>query len=297
MRWSSSRFRMLVAFDMMIAFEGKNNHFSQIFILKLSYLFFLFLCGLKTNPKMLKTIKAVAVLLLTILTIYFAGCGKPEDPDPGGNNSGQNDSVIDDSVILPVHDGVDLGLPSGTLWATCNVGADVPEGFGDFFAWGEVMPKDYYGWKNYQYGSVVNDRFQITKYCSDSCCGLNGFVDKLVVLELDDDAATVNWGEGWRMPTKEDWEELWQKTTSEWTSMNGVGGLLLTGWNGNSIFLPATGFRLDGELIGPGLGIYWSRSLHTGFPERGWSFHFDWESSHVCGTFERNRGQVVRAVR
>lgn len=136
----------------------------------------------------------------------------------------------------------------------------------------------------------------MTKYCTDSCYGLDGFVDNLTILEPNDDAATVNWGVDWRMPTKEEWEELYQKTTWTWTDINGVKGRLLTGTNGNNLFLPATGFRLDGELICLGLGIYWSSTLHSHFPERGWSYHFDWESSHVCGTYERSRGQVVRPV-
>ena len=137
----------------------------------------------------------------------------------------------------------------------------------------------------------------MTKYCTDSSWGLNGFVDNLTVLESADDAATANWGEDWRMATKEEWEELYQNTTYTWTDLNGVKGRLHTGSNGNSIFLPATGFYLDSEAICPGLGIYWSNTLHTGCPERGWSFHFDWESCHVCGTYERCRGQAVRAVR
>ena len=98
------------------------------------------------------------------------------------------------------------------------------------------------------------------------------------------------------MATKEEWEELFQKTTCVWTTQNGVEGRLMTGTNGNTIFLPVTGFRLDDMFIGPSLGIYWSSSLHEGFPERGWSFHFDADQCHVCGTYERSRGQIVRAV-
>lgn len=240
-----------------------------------------------------KFTKAIAVLMLMML--YTVSCTKPDEPNNNGN--GQNDSIVDDSVILSGHDYIDLGLPSGTLWATCNVGATHPEDFGDYFAWGETTPKEVYDWKSYKYGNCTFERFEMTKYCTDSCWGLNGFVDNLIILELVDDAATSNWGADWRMATKEEWEELYRKTTCTWTTQNGVNGRLLTGCNGNSIFLPAAGFRLDGELIGPSLGIYWSSSLHTGFPERGWSFHYDLDECHVCGTYERCRGQVVRAVR
>ena len=226
---------------------------------------------------------------LMLMMVFAVGCDKPDEPSNGGNNE-SNDTLVEYAYV-------DLGLPSGTLWATCNVGANNPEEIGDYFAWGETMPKEVYAWSSYKYGDMVNGFFAMTQYCTDSCCGLDGFVDNLTVLEPNDDAATANWGADWRMPTKEEWKELFLKTTCTWTTQNGVDGRLLVGVNGNSIFLPATGFRLDGELIGPGLGIYWSSSLHTDFNERGWSFHFEGENCHVCGTYERNRGQVVRAVR
>ena len=233
---------------------------------------------------------------VVLIAVFAVSCTKPDEPNNGGSDD-QNDSIVDDNVIVDVHDYVDLGLPSGTLWAACNVGATNPEDFGDYFAWGETMPKDIYDWKSYQYGNCTFDRFEMTKYCTDSCWGLDGFVDNLTVLEPADDAATANWGADWRMATKEEWEELYRKTTCTWTTQNGVNGRLLIGCNGNSIFLPAAGFRLDGALLCPSLGIYWSSTLHTGFPERGWSFHYDLDECHVCGTYERCRGQVIRAVR
>ena len=232
---------------------------------------------------------AKAILPLLLMMVFGVSCNKPDEPDNGGNN-GNNNTLVE-------HEFVDLGLPSGTLWATCNVGADSPEDIGDYFAWGETTPKDIYDWSNYRYGGMANGLFAMTKYCTDSCYGFNGFVDNMTILESADDAATANWGGDWRMPTKEEWKELYLKTTCTWITQNGVDGRLFTSWNGNSLFLPATGFRLEGKLIGLGLGIYWSSSLHTDFNERGWSFHFEGENCHVCGTYERNRGQVVRAVR
>lgn len=230
-----------------------------------------------------------SIIATILLMMFFAvSCNKPNDPNNGGNN-GSNDTVME-------HAYVDLDLPSGTLWATCNLGANAPEECGDYFAWGETEPKEVYDWNTYKYGGIVNELFAMNKYCTNSFCGLNGFVDNLTVLETADDAATANWGVDWRMPTKEEWKELFLKTTCVWTTQNGVDGRLLTGENGNSIFLPATGFRIDNELIGPGLGIYWSSSLHADFNERGWSFHFEGENCHVCGTYERSRGHVVRAV-
>lgn len=241
----------------------------------------------------MKSVCKMAMALL-LLMAFSVGCTKQDEPNHSENGDG-NDTVVGTNDV--VHDYVDLGLPRGTLWATCNVGADSPEEIGGYFAWGEIVPKEFYGWKNYRYGNCVDNRFEMTKYCTDSCWGLFGFVDSLIVLEPIDDAAMANWGNDWRMPTKEEWEELYLKTTWVWTTRNGVNGRLLTSWNGNSMFLPATGFYLDSEVICPGLGIYWSSTLHSHFPERGWSYHFDWESSHVCGTYERSRGQCVRAVR
>ena len=238
--------------------------------------------------KALVFIKNRAALLLTVVAILIAGCTPEEEPINGGNNS--NDSIEDCAYV-------DLGLPSGTLWAVCNVGADSPEDCGDYFAWGETVTKEFYDWKSYSYSAYGDGYYVLTKYCTDSYWGLNGFVDSLTVLEQVDDAVRANWGDDWRMPTKEDYGELFQNTTYVWTTQNGVEGRLLTGSNGNSIFMPATGFRMDGELLCPGLGLYWSSSLQTGSQMSAWSFHFDYEECHVCGTYERSRGQCVRAVR
>ena len=94
------------------------------------------------------------------------------------------------------HEWVDLGLPSGTLWATCNVGANAPEEYGDHFAWGETSPKDVYNWSTYQWcnGSM----FTLTKYNTESSLGM---VDNKTELDPEDDAAYVNWGPSWRTPT------------------------------------------------------------------------------------------------
>lgn len=236
--------------------------------------------------------KTLSTFMLMVLVSFVAGCTKPDEPNNGGNsgNDGNNDTLV-------VHEFVDLGLPSGTLWATCNIGANNPEDCGDYFAWGETEPKEVYDWKSYRYGNLVYDHFELTKYCTDSSYGLNGFVDNLVVLETVDDAAAANWGMEWRMPTKEEWKELYMKTTGTHTVQNGVSGWLFNASNGNSLFLPAAGFCIDDGPICTGLGTYWSSSLHTEYLDRGWSFHFDSDECHVCGTYERSRGQVVRAVR
>lgn len=139
---------------------------------------------------------------------------------------------------------VDLGLPSGLLWATRNIGANRPEGYGDYFAWGETEGKNTYGVENYKFAAEGSDLLhpQLTKYCNNPIYGYNGFTDDLTILLPEDDAATANWGNGWRMPTKTEWEELFNNTMLTWTNQKDVHGILCTAKNGNSIFLPSAGF-------------------------------------------------------
>ncbi len=220
---------------------------------------------------------------LMIASILVVGCNKPDDPNNGGGNE------------VNGHEYVDLGLPSGILWATCNVGADTPEGYGDYFAWGETAPKELYDWKSYRYGNFRHDRYELSKYCTDSCCGLDSFVDGKSVLEPADDAANANWGAEWRTPTIEEWEELFLNTMGEWTTLNGVKGWQITASNGKELFLPATGYYWE-DVFNADLGLYWSASVNKEFPYRSWGFHFNCDSSHLCGSSDRNRGQSVRAV-
>ena len=183
-------------------------------------------------------------------------------------------------------DYVDLGLPSGLLWATCNVGAYTPEEYGDYFAWGETQPKDTYNWSTYQY--CMGSSSTLTKYCSNSSYGYNGFTDDLPTLLPEDDAATANWGPDWRMPTKEEWQELYSNTTVTWTTQNGVNGRLFTAANGNSLFLPAAGYRDDSDLNYAGSwGLYWSSSLNAGSPYGAWDFYF---GSDFYGMYYDYRG-------
>lgn len=211
--------------------------------------------------------KAIAALLIMI--VFAVGCTNPEVPKNNGIESFSSDSNDDGMVdtTQPSYDYIDLGLPSGTLWATFNVGANVPEEYGDFFAWGETAPKATYSWSNYKHcdfseGEGWNAQ---TKYCNNSFFGYNGFTDQLTVLQSDDDAATVNWGNDWCMPTVDQWQELVENTECVWEPRNGVDGRLFTAQNGASLFLPAAGFRWDDEIhyTGNGCGNYWSSSLST----------------------------------
>ncbi len=161
------------------------------------------------------------------------------------------------------HEYVDLGLPSGTLWATCNVGANSPEEYGDYFAWGETTGyksgKTYFNWSSYKWCN--GSKNTLTKYCNSSEYGK---VDNKIQLESTDDAATVNWGSGWCTPSLEQQQELCWYTDCEWTTINGVYGHKITSkTNGNSIFLPITGYFNETGLVYTNIGIYWSSSCCT----------------------------------
>ena len=193
------------------------------------------------------------------------------------------------------HTFVDLGLPSGTLWATCNVGASAPEDYGDYFAWGETVPKEFYKWNTYKW--CKGSEHTLTKYCTDSSYGYNGFVDNKTELDPEDDAAYVNWGVSWRMPTFEQYQELYDICTSQRTTRNGVNGRLVTGPNGNTMFLPAAGYH-DVSLHDDGTCYYWSRTLLSSSPESSYEMNFVFVSgAHIYYHAYRRYGYPVRAVR
>ena len=175
---------------------------------------------------------------------------------------------------------IDLGLPSGTKWACCNVGASTPEGYGNYYAWGETQPKSVYNWDTYQYyqnGNVVNIGSDIagTQY----------------------DAATANWGAPWRMPSLTQIRELLERCTSTWTTQNGVNGRKFVGPNGGTIFLPAAGYRWGGELSNAGsLGFYWSSTLDESGPHYGCGLYF-LSGDAYWGDDDRYNGRSVRPVR
>ncbi|MCQ2208543.1 MAG: hypothetical protein MJZ02_10045, partial [Paludibacteraceae bacterium] len=173
------------------------------------------------------------------------------------------------------HDYVDLGLPSGTKWATYNVGATKPTEYGDYFAWGETKPKEDYSWNTYKWckGSSIS----MTKYCTGSDFGT---VDNKRVLEAEDDAATANWGSAWKMPTFDEIKELLEGCSWEWVedfNGTGVNGRLGTSKkNGATIFLPAAGNRFDSDLYSAGnVGFYWSSSLREDRPYCAYNLYFN----------------------
>ena len=205
------------------------------------------------------------------------------------------------NIILGImnenHEYVDLGLTSGTLWATMNVGASSPEDYGNYFAWGETEQKEYYGWNTYQW---CNGNWNtLTKYCCSSNYDYNGFVDNLSELDPENDAAAANWGSQWRMPSDEQLEELLSQCSWQWTTSNGVKGYKVTSkHNGATLFLPASGYYFCGELYSIGnIAYYWSRTLYTSRCYYAYYFWFHSSGTKNLDTGDRNTGFTVRAVR
>ena len=191
------------------------------------------------------------------------------------------------------HEYVDLGLPSGTLWATCNVGANSPEQYGDYFAWGETAPKEVYTWETYKWCNGTWD--SLTKYNFQNYYGT---VDNKKELEPADDAAQANWGLSWQMPTKAQQDELHEHCNWQWTTMNGVNGYLGTGPSGKTLFLPAAGYKDGTRIVSEGeFGYYWSHSLYYGMSLYAYNHLFFSGSSPGWDKQERSFGLSIRPVR
>ncbi|MBQ0030457.1 MAG: hypothetical protein KBT32_08480 [Bacteroidales bacterium] len=194
-----------------------------------------------------------------------------------------------------IHTYVDLGLPSGTKWATCNVGATRPTEYGDYFAWGEAKTKKDYDWNTYKWckGSYNG----LTKYNISSDYGT---VDNKTVLDVEDDAATANMGEEWRIPTLDEYNELIKGCEWKWVENfngSGVNGMLCTSKkNYATIFFPAAGHRNDTDLSNAGCrGDYWLSSLYGILPNNSYALTFNdgyiaWDQN------DRYLGHCVRAV-
>ncbi|MBR3092624.1 MAG: DUF4114 domain-containing protein [Bacteroidaceae bacterium] len=200
---------------------------------------------------------------------------------------GYDPTVVDEQPQQPTTEtpegleAVDLGLPSGTKWANMNVGAESPEDYGGYYAWGETEEKDWYDWSTYI-------------HCDGSAGTCHDLGDDIAGTEYD--VAHVKWGGDWQMPTLDQLKELLDNTTSTWTTQNGVNGRLFTGTNGNSIFLPASGYRRDNYLGHWYNGYYWSSTRLPWYSDRAYELFFsslyaDWDDYG-----DRFYGQSVRPV-
>ena len=256
--------------------------------------------------------------IATIISI-MAGTEDGNDPEPGpGTEEPKTDPDLGKAPQGTV--AVDLGLPSGTLWANMNIGATSPTDYGKFFAWGETtgytsntsdgrkfnwasykwMTSGYSDWKGVSKYQVEDGQTEGCWYQANSFTLEYDFVgDGLSVLLPEDDAATANWEGDWRMPTYEDVVELKENTTQEWMTLAGVSGMKFTSkaeGNSNFIFLPAAGYRNDGSLYLQSTdGLYWSSSVSPSYSYYARFLYFNSGGAYT-GSSNRYGGQSVRAV-
>ena len=198
----------------------------------------------------------------------------------GGNDNGGDDDSGDNNFDtdgeISGHGYVDLGLPSGVKWATCNVGAETPTGFGDYFAWGETSPKAEYTYEN-------------SLTCGEQMSDVSG--------NAQYDAATANWGGSWKMPTREQMQELVDYCEWEWMQVNGVNGAKVTGPNGNCIFLPSAGDRRGSSLYDDGdYGYYWSSTPYGSILDGSAYYLIFFTGFEGVGYNSRNFGLTVRPI-
>ena len=221
----------------------------------------------------------------------------------GGVSFGNGEYFAISVGMSALVDAVDLGLPSGTLWASTNLGASNPQDAGAYFAWGETtgyVSDHTFDWAHYTYSG--SDERSLTKYNNSSYYGT---IDNLTVLETSDDPAYVLRGTDWCLPTTTQAQELVEKTDKEWTTVSGMTGWRFTSQtNGNSIFIPAAGYY-EGDVleVGPSQGegakgYYWLNGINTSMPPQARSFLFEKYSGegYWWNSSPRYRGQSVRPV-
>jgi hypothetical protein len=224
------------------------------------------------------------------VAIMCVGCEQNIPDDPNSNEKGENSTS---GVTQPTennHAYVDLGL--SVKWATCNVGASEPEEYGNYYAWGEITSKSTYSWDNYkwseyEYWDGIRDVI-FTKYSNE--------LDYKYFLDKEDDVASVNWGGKWRMPTRNEQQELINKCSWTWKTKNDINGFEVKGPNGNTIFLPAAGYiRESYNYDITTCGKYWSSVLTPGFSFNSYALVFG-ENAISIGGLERRYGCTVRPV-
>lgn len=244
-----------------------------------------------------------AAMLLLGLSIVMVSCEKeylePNETFSSTHDAANKPLTRDGGHVMTdprTHMYVDLGLPSGLLWATMNIGANYPEDCGESFAWGETSVKSDYTWGTYSYCDGGFDK--LTKY---NVWNDYGTIDNKIILDKTDDVAYIKWGDNWRMPTDAEWKELMNSEycTWTWTKNGGVNGYKVTSNSIEaSIFLPAAGYRLGVGIDNPGntmCGEYWSSSLVQSDPNLAWYVYFFSNQANMGG-YDRYHAAHVRAV-
>ena len=262
--------------------------------------------------KMERIMKKIIYLLISLSLVAFVSCSDDKENEQSGPGNVPENSfwILSSSVKERGHSYVDLGLPSGTKWAACNVGAAVPQDYGYYYAWGETTTKEVYNWETYRF--TTDGGSTITKYNS---------TDSKTTLEFSDDAAYANCGNKWRMPTLRQQGELRNECYWVWTESynnSNVKGYIVYKAKTSSdkgkyvykgdipsslyslsdahIFLPAAGYRDDGDFYGIGsYGYYWSSSTPTdaSYNACGFCFYPDFNGFYYES---RNIGCTIRPV-
>lgn len=227
--------------------------------------------------------KTLSYGLLSLVFLLFVGCSSTQVIE------------LKPSYVINGHEYVDLGLPSGTLWAICNIGADKPEDPGDYFAWADTVSKDTFIWKTYEY--CLDSYKAMLKYNMD---GEYGAVDNLGELIEDDDAAIAAWGMPWHIPSPDLVQELLKGCQWEWVTeyqgvqISGVVGTSIA--NGKTIFFPANGYKSGLDLLNHNVsGCYWTSSLNQERCEQAQSLYFEDDRMDLFSD-SRCNGLSVRAV-
>ena len=229
-------------------------------------------------------------LAISTLALLFAfvACA----PENEAIESKCPEGAVDLGIVMTRADGTTYKL----YWAKSNLSTSGlcanETDYGDYYAWGETEPKEDYSWSTYKYGTNRSGPF--SKYNTQDSYRT---VDNKTVLDSKDDAARVKLDGKWRLPTTEEWNELLRKCSFEWVDINGVVGLLVTGKNGNTIFLPPAGYRNGTKVYYPAHnGYYGSSSLVTNFPYTAWGVSFPYLYGILSGTGERLYGFSIRPV-
>ena len=241
--------------------------------------------------------KKLAFFLMALAVPLLFACNPDKPDEPAGNgenteNPGNPENNDGGEVVADLPDkSAELGISALNLglsveWADRNIGASEPEASGYFFAWGEIEPKESYGWNSYRWGS---SKTTLTKYETEKA------EDK--VLTMHDDVAHTMLGGKWRMPTAAEWQELRDKCTWEWTQLNRVNGIQGKTPEGAVIFFPAAG-GIEGSTYHDQTkyGFYWTSTRVNEDASSAWSFYF-WSRTLHYMDFPRHYGMTVRAVR
>lgn len=224
-------------------------------------------------------------LLIGFSICAFSACSS-EDEEEESEESVTQTLLSNGNYLINGHEAVDLGL--SVKWATCNVEASTPEECGGYYAWGEIYPKDSYNWDNYKWLELSTGNF--TKY------GEWGSI-----LDSSDDVATMKWGKGWRMPTKEEVDELITSCTKDWVRKKVLidgkyktrtVGYNLVGPSGKSIYLPSTGYYAETELKSSSNSYFWSSTGYTDDNARAYDSFW----SNCAHTNYKDYGLPVRPV-